>query len=62
MPRSDNPSAGSGSRSDSPTACGVRMRLGHAPAGSSPAVQEDFGLNQDDVLSGHRSEGERLRE
>ena len=40
----------------------VRMRLGRAPAGSSPAAQEALGLNQDAVLSRHKSEGERLRE
>ncbi len=40
----------------------VRMRLGRAPEGSSPAVQDDLGLNRDAVLSRHKSEGDRLRE
>ena len=39
----------------------LRMRVGQAPKGSSPAVQDDLGLNQDAVLSRHKSEGERLR-
>lgn len=39
----------------------MRMRVGRAPEGSSPAVQDDLGLNQDAVLSRHKSEGERLR-
>ena len=34
----------------------------HAPDGSSPAVQDDLGLNRDAVLSRMKSEGERLRE
>jgi hypothetical protein len=39
----------------------LRMRLGHAPAGSSPAIQQDQGLNQDAVLKPSKGEGERLR-
>jgi hypothetical protein len=38
-----------------------RMRLGHAPAGSSPAVQDELGLNRDTGLSRTASEGEKLR-
>jgi hypothetical protein len=40
----------------------VRMRLARAPKDSSPRVQEELGLNEDAVLSRHKSEGERLRE
>lgn len=40
----------------------VKMRVGHAPEGSSPRAQDELGLNQDTVLSRHKSEGERLRE
>ena len=40
----------------------LRMRAGIAPAGSSPAVQDELGLNEDRVLHRHKSEGERLRE
>jgi hypothetical protein len=40
----------------------VRMRVGRAPEGSSPRTQEELGLNEDAVLSRHKSEGERLRE
>ncbi|HEV2080192.1 MAG TPA: NAD(P)H-dependent oxidoreductase [Allosphingosinicella sp.] len=39
-----------------------RMRLGIAPAGSSPAEQERLGLNQDTGLRRGKSEGEKLRE
>lgn len=38
-----------------------RMRLGVAPAGSSPRAQHDAGVNQDAVLSPQDGEGERLR-
>ena len=38
-----------------------RMRLGHAPAGSSPAIQDELGLNRDTGLSRTASEGEKLR-
>ncbi|NUO39918.1 MAG: flavodoxin family protein [Gemmatimonadaceae bacterium] len=41
---------------------GLRMRVGHAPRGSSPRAQEELGLNEDAVLNRHKSEGERLRE
>ena len=40
----------------------LRMRVGHAPRGSSPRAQEELGLNEDAVLNRHKSEGERLRE
>jgi len=40
----------------------MRMRFGLAPEGSSPAIQDDLGLNRDAVLKRHKSEGERLRE
>lgn len=40
----------------------LRMRVGRAPQDSSPRTQEELGLNQDAVLSRHKSEGERLRE
>jgi len=40
----------------------LEMRTGHAPTGSSPAIQEDEGLNQDATLRPKKSEGEKLRE
>jgi len=40
----------------------IRMGLGHAPPGSSPAAQERLGLNQDATLRPERSEGEKLRD
>jgi hypothetical protein len=40
----------------------IRMGLGHAPAGSSPAEQERLGLNRDATLSPKEGEGEKLRE
>ena len=40
----------------------IQMRTGHAPEGSSPAEQENLGLNQDATLRPHKSEGEKLRE
>jgi len=40
----------------------MMMRTGHAPEGSSPAVQDDRGLNQDVTLHPLKSEGEKLRE
>lgn len=40
----------------------VRMRVGHAPDGSSPAEQEALGLNDDSVLRPKRSDGDRLRD
>ncbi len=39
-----------------------RMRLGHAREGSSPAMQEELGLNRDATLRPSKSEGEKLRE
>lgn len=38
-----------------------RMRLGVAPVGSSPALQEQQGINDDAVLSPAKGDGERLR-
>lgn len=40
----------------------VRMRMGHPVEGSSPAKQQEMGLNQDATLRPGRSEGEKLRE
>lgn len=40
----------------------IQMRTGHAPEGSSPAEQENLGLNQDARLRPQKSEGEKLRE
>jgi len=40
----------------------LEMRTGHAPKGSSPAIQEDQGLNQDATLRPKKTEGEKLRE
>jgi hypothetical protein len=39
----------------------VRMMMGRAPAGSSPKVQEDLGLNQDATWSTRKGEGAKLR-
>ncbi|MCI0332889.1 MAG: NAD(P)H-dependent oxidoreductase [Planctomycetes bacterium] len=39
----------------------LRMRIGHAPRGSSPADQEAHGLNQDASLFPAKGEGEKLR-
>ncbi len=39
----------------------TRMKAGMAPQGSSPAAQENLGLNQDTGLSTTMSEGEKLR-
>jgi hypothetical protein len=39
----------------------MRMKAGHAPSGSSPAIQDDLGLNQDSGASATKSEGEKLR-
>jgi multimeric flavodoxin WrbA len=41
---------------------GLRMRVGQAPAGSSPAKQEQLGLNRDATLSPKKGEGEKLQE
>lgn len=40
----------------------VQMRLGNAPDESSPAEQEQLGLNKDSGLRASRPEGEKLRE
>ncbi len=40
----------------------TRMRLGVPPKGSSPAQQQDLGLNDDTGLRATKSEGEKLRE
>ena len=42
--------------------CDIRMRFGRPPADSSPAKQQEAGLNQDVTLSPKKSEGETLRE
>lgn len=40
----------------------IRMKFGMPPEGSSPAKQQDAGLNQDATLSPAKGEGEKLRE
>jgi len=40
----------------------LRMSAGHAPAGSSPARQDDAGLNRDATFKPARGEGEKLRD
>jgi hypothetical protein len=40
----------------------IKMGLGYPPKGSSPAKQEELGLNKDETLSPRKSEGEKLRE
>jgi hypothetical protein len=40
----------------------LRMKMGLAPAGSSPAAQQELGLNRDATLSPRQGEGEKLRE
>ncbi|HYG64281.1 MAG TPA: NAD(P)H-dependent oxidoreductase [Thermoanaerobaculia bacterium] len=40
----------------------LRMRLGHPPQPSSPAAQQELGLNQDVTLRPSKGEGEKLRE
>jgi hypothetical protein len=37
------------------------MGMGYPPKGSSPAKQEELGLNKDETLSPRKSEGEKLR-
>jgi hypothetical protein len=37
------------------------MGLGHPPAGSSPAKQQELGLNHDATLRPAQGEGEKLR-
>jgi len=39
----------------------IRMKFGMPPEGSSPAKQQDAGLNQDATLSPKKGEGEKLR-
>jgi hypothetical protein len=39
----------------------IAMRFGHAPEGSSPAVQDDMGPNDDATLQPKKGEGEKLR-
>jgi hypothetical protein len=39
----------------------LRMGLGHPPAGSSPAKQQELGLNHDATLRPAQGEGEKLR-
>jgi hypothetical protein len=38
----------------------LRMQVGRPPAGSSPAQQQDLGLNRDATLSPKKSDGNRL--
>ena len=40
----------------------IRTGIGYPPAGSSPARQEELGLNEDLTLKPKKSEGEKLRE
>lgn len=40
----------------------LRMGMGKAPAGSSPARQEELGINRDATLSPKKGEGEKRRE
>ena len=40
----------------------IKTGLGHPPPGSSPALQEELGLNKDLTLTPKRGEGEKLRE
>ena len=40
----------------------LRVATGHPPAGSSPAAQQEMGLNQDDTLRPKKGEGEKLRQ
>jgi hypothetical protein len=40
----------------------VRMMVGNPPAGSSPAHQQDLGLNKDSTWHPKKSEGDKLRE
>lgn len=41
---------------------GLRIGMGHPPAGASPAEQERLGLNDDATLHTTRTEGEKFRE
>jgi NADPH-dependent FMN reductase len=40
----------------------IKIGAGHPPAGSSPAAQQELGLNKDETLRPSKSEGEKLRE
>ena len=40
----------------------IRTGLGYPPEGSSPAKQEELGLNEDLTLRPKKGEGEKLRE
>ena len=40
----------------------VRMMAGYPPAGSSPARQQELGLNKDVTWHPKKSEGDKLRE
>jgi hypothetical protein len=40
----------------------TKIGLGYPPEGSSPARQEELGLNKDETLTPRKSEGEKLRE
>jgi multimeric flavodoxin WrbA len=40
----------------------LRMRFGRPPAGSSPAIQQQRGLNRDATLSPMKGEGEKVRD
>ncbi len=40
----------------------LKMRTGHPPEGSSPAAQQELGLNQDATLRPSEGEGKKLRE
>ena len=40
----------------------LRMKMGRPPAGSSPAAQQQLGLNRDATLSPRKGEGAKLRE
>ena len=40
----------------------LRMKMGLASAGSSPAAQQELGINRDATLSPRQGEGDKLRE
>jgi hypothetical protein len=41
---------------------GIRMALGFPPAGTSPAIQQELGLNRDTRVRYKQGEGDRLRD
>jgi hypothetical protein len=41
---------------------GLRMALGRPIPGTSPAIQQDLGLNRDATIRYKRGEGARLRD